>query len=100
MFGQQAQRALSFHTWKSSSCAVHFSEPVQSDACHALDTGSQETRDGPSVSSYFETSLSRLPRKLESVEARQPGFNPSSLLTSYVTLGKMLNLSVPQFPHL
>lgn len=29
-----------------------------------------------------------------------PGFNPSSLLISYVILSKMLNFSVPRFPHL
>lgn len=77
-------------------------KPIQSDTCHGLGKDTGEARNGP-VSSCSGV-LSGLPRELESgeadSEARQPGLDPCSPLASCVTLDKMLNLSVPRFPHL
>lgn len=51
VFGQQAQEACSFYTWKSSAHAVHFSKPIQMLAM-LWAKGAGEPRESPSVCSF------------------------------------------------
>lgn len=51
---------------------------------------------GPSLQSEMEGRSMRV--KSSGHKARPPGFNPSSVFWSYVTLSKCQNCSVPVFP--